>query len=110
MVPVILGQRLLAGSVPALLGSRRGPDRREDTRRRPAPDSAAPTSGQDGRWPSKSVKLRLKPVIETGATVTDRLFGSESRRVLVTQLVTHQAASVAAWRKPPGQTGGPKWT
>src|SRR5215218_8354867 len=36
MMPVILGQRLLAGSVPALLGRRRGPDRREDTRRRPA--------------------------------------------------------------------------
>jgi len=49
---------------------------------------------------------QLKGVIHTGATVMNRLFGSKSRRVLV----THWAVTIAAVTQNPRQAGGPKWT
>jgi hypothetical protein len=40
---------------------------------------------------------QIWPVIQTGATVMDRLFGHGGFRCAVTQLITHRAAARVVW-------------
>ena len=52
---------------------------------------------------------QLKPVIQTGATVMDQLFGRKSEGALAPSLAPGALGRSRVRSKTPGQVGGPKW-